>query len=118
MAMDDELRRGCRDLLHIDASKMIHRVYRELSWLEHPSWWPATIVGWTEYERRTVCGLIIDNPDTHVEDACITCMACSVVTEVDVLRIDVDVAKHDYHGACRLVADMHEAVMGRSGVGP
>ena len=112
--MDDESRRTCLHLLHADYSGIVHCVYRTLLLLRS-IWWSAHLDG--NLRGQTVCGIVFEEPVPPVNVDCTTCMACMVMSEVDLLLLDVAAVKADYAHACGLVSDMHAAAMGVTGGG-
>lgn len=109
--MDGEPRRECSYLLHVDHLGVVHRVYRKPTLLR-PVCWPAN----TSVEGGlTACGIDVDVLNHSEEGGHVTCMACAVVTEADLLRLDVLAIKDDYNHACVTIADMHAAATGRVG---
>lgn len=111
--MEDSPFERCRHSLHLDPSGLIHRVYREPSWLDRTACWPP----WNETKGETLCGMPVQQ-ETLVDGVGPTCMACVTAVDADAFEIELRSVKDAWQGACRTIVEMHEAATGRVGMGP
>lgn len=111
MGMNDKERRRRKrsDLPRARIAGTIHQVRRRPVPTESTrAWLVREGLNWT---NTTVCGLSFRHttlPDTYV----VTCMECIAMDDLDVLKAELEQAKEDHGGACKLVALMHAAAVG------
>lgn len=70
-----------------------------------------SIVDDRDFRNQTWCGRGFRHstlPDTHLT----TCMECLSMSEVEVLKMEIESLKVDHSNACHTIAQMHAAAMG------